>query len=427
VRKLSVLALPIAAMAALSLVPGASESASGGTNDAVTISMLANTIDQPGYDVLIPNFERAYPNIKVQVDYALSPILSQLETTELAAGNAPDVLTTSSTCGASAISVCILARSGYLVPLVKEPWAKRTLPLVTSLAKVGRNLYAYEPALGAEGISTNDDLFRRLGLKVPQTFSQLLSVCRKAKSAGTVAIVLSGASQPTVAFLLTAMAVATVYGKDKQWVSEQRAGKVTFAGSPGWRAALQEFIEMNDAGCFEPGVLGTTTASAQAQFAQGRGLMIPGLTSQLGEIRADNPSFKISAYPFPGGTGASQTRTFVNLDPSLSVNAHSSAQKQTAARAFIDFVARPKQNELYAAVNGGLTQYAFLKGQLPAFMSHYTGAFEHREYVVNPQSSWWNPSVYVTLQQDGIGLITGQLTVADVLDAMDAAWKLGPA
>src|SRR5262249_23929376 len=163
-----------------------------------------------------------------------------------------------------------------------------------------------------------DDLFRRLGLQVPQTFAQLLTVCQKAKSAGTVAMILAGASQPTVAYLLTAMSVATVYGKDAQWVSKQKAGMVTFAGSAGWMSALQEVVRVNNAGCFEPGVAGTTTASAHAQFAQGQGLMIPGLTSQLGEIRADNAKFTISAYPFPGGTRANQTRAFVNLDQSVS-------------------------------------------------------------------------------------------------------------
>jgi raffinose/stachyose/melibiose transport system substrate-binding protein len=368
-----------------------------------------------------------YPNIDVQVTYALSPILSQLEATELAAGNGPDLVATSLTCGASPISICLLVRAGHLAPLVKQPWAKRSLPLVTSLAKVGRNLYAFVPELGAEGITANADLFRRLGFKVPQTFSQLLTLCQAAKSAGTVAIVLAGASGPTVAFLLTALSVPTVYAKDKRWVREQRAGKVTFAGSAGWRTALQEFIEMNKAGCFQPLAVGTVTASAQAQFAQGQALMIPGLTSQMGEIRADNPTFRLAAYPFPGGSRASQTRTFINTVSGLAVNAHSSAQKRAAAQTFIDFLARPNQNALFASINGGLTQYEFLKGLLPDFMSSYRNVFNRREYVVNPQSSWWNPSVYVTLQQDGIGLITGQLSVDDVLNAMDAAWKKGPA
>jgi raffinose/stachyose/melibiose transport system substrate-binding protein len=427
-RLLRTLAALVVGTAALSLGVGAGESAPTATRDTVTINLLANTIDQPGYEAVIASFERAHPDIKVQATYALSPVLSQLEPTELAAGNGPDLLTTSiGGCGGSPISICLLVRAGDLAPLVKEPWAKRALPLVTSEAKVGRNLYAFEPQLSVEGIFANVDLFKRLGLKVPQTFPQLLSLCQKAKSAGTVAIVLAGASQPTVAFLLTAMSVPTVYAKDKQWLVEQKAGKVTFAGSAGWHTALQHLIDMNNAGCFESGAVGTITASAQAQFAQGRGLMIPGVASQLGEIRADNPTFAISAYPFPGGTTAGETRTFLNMGNGLSVNAHSSAQKQAAARFFIDFIARLKQNALYASVNGGLTQYEFLKGELPPFMSPYVSVFKQHAYVNNPIGAWWNPNVYVALQQNGIGLVTGQRTVVDVLNTMDAAWKQGSA
>ncbi len=63
----------------------------------------------------------------------------------------------------------------------------------------------------------------------------------------------------------------------------------------------------------------------------------------------------------------------------MSVNAHSSAQDQAAAQTFVDFIARPKQNALYAQLTGGLTQYEFLKGQIPDFMSDFAPVFsEHR-------------------------------------------------
>ncbi len=39
---------------------------------------------------------------------------------------------------------------------------------------------------------------------------------------------------------------------------------------------------------------------------------------------------------------------------------------------------------------------------------------------------WWNPNVLLALQQDAVGLLTGQSTVDGILTAMDAAWKQGP-
>ena len=53
--------------------------------------------------------------------------------------------------------------------------------------------------------------------------------------------------------------------------------------------------------------------------------------------------------------------------------------------------------------------------------------FKQHRYVIAPYQTWWNANVLLALEQDGIGLITGQRSIDDVLNAMDAAWKQGPA
>ncbi len=67
-----------------------------------------------------------------------------------------------------------------------------------------------------------------------------------------------------------------------------------------------------------------------------------------------------------------------------------------------------------------------MKRQLPAFMSDESPVLVDHAYVVNPIESWWNPNVLLALQ-NGIGLVTGQLSINGILDAMDAAWNQGPA
>jgi ABC-type glycerol-3-phosphate transport system substrate-binding protein len=107
------------ALFALALAAGEARPAG---SDQVTITMLVLAPTQPAYQVLIPNFERVYPNIKVDATYAPSnAVFYRLETTELAAGNAPDLLGTNPGCG-TPVSVCVLAKAGDLAPLVKEPW-----------------------------------------------------------------------------------------------------------------------------------------------------------------------------------------------------------------------------------------------------------------------------------------------------------------
>jgi raffinose/stachyose/melibiose transport system substrate-binding protein len=390
--------------------------------DHVTISGFDAAYD-PAMRVLVPNFERVYPNITVNfTNPGGASSLFQLEPTELAAGNAPDLLQTYSGCG-TLISVCVLAKVGDLAPLVQEPWVRRSLPSVTSADKHGAALYAFSPLVSLVGVFTNDDLFKKLGLKVPETFSQLLDLCRKAKADGTTALIIAGGNPTNVTDLVDDLAVANVYANDPHWNAQRKAGTVTFAGTPGWHTALQEIVDMNSAGCFEPGFLG---ANAYPEFAQGQGLMLSVMSDQKAVIDLNNPQFHYSFRPFPGGANPTQTMTTLHLAVSLSVNAHSSAQNQAAAQTFIDFVARPKQNALVAQILGGLTQYEFLKQQLPPFMSAMAPVFKQHAYVVDPTQSWWNADVLLTLRQDGVGLFTGQETPDSILQALDAAWKQGP-
>ena len=423
-------ALALAASVCIGLLAfGAAASAAPiGQRDTVEIELLITVNSKPGWDLVIPNFERVHPDIDVHVDYAQNnDSLYQLEITRLAAGNAPALLATSPGCG-TPIALCALGKAGHLAPMLKKPWAsnKRSPTLLTSYGKVGPSLVGFVPQVAPTGIYTNDSLFARLGLKVPQTYAQLLDVCRKAKAGGTSAIILAGPATST-SQLIIGLVVPMVYGKDRQWNGKLKAGKASFSSSSGWRRGLQRFVEMNQAGCFQPGATGVTSGATQAVlFAQGQGLMFYIGSNTKGLIDAANPRFEYSFHRFPGATTATETTTIISLLQAISVNAHASAREQAAAQTFVDFLARPQQNELFAKATGGLTQYQFLKGELPDELASFAKLFAEKKYVVNPPSEWWNGSVSRALQQNQVGLLTGQRSVDDILEAMDAAWKQGP-
>ncbi len=412
----------------LALVTAAGD-APAGQKDTVTIGFLVTPTSKPGWDLLIPNFERAYPNIHVDMRYVPNnTTLYQVETTQLAAGNAPELLATNPGCG-TPIAVCVMAKAGHLASMVNKPWAEKARPgaLVTSYAKYGKTLFAFVPQLGPHGIATNDSMFRRLGLKIPQTYSQLLDVCGKAKAAGTSAVISHLGSGSAVSGWIFSFAASLVYAKDRHWTAKLKAGKVTFAGSSGWRQAMQRFIGMNDAGCFQPGATGVTSGNAGAVlFAQGQGLMRDMTSNQWGLIVDAKPAFSYSFHRMPTGTRATDTTTSISLLQGVSVNAHASAEKRAAAQTFVDFIARPKQNALFTKASGGLTQSQFRTGQVPAYMSSMRTVFSNRKYIISPAAAWWNPDVSLALQQNGIGLITGQRSIDEVLTTMDAAWQKGP-
>jgi raffinose/stachyose/melibiose transport system substrate-binding protein len=407
---------------AMSALAGAASPAT-----TVTITMLANSKESNAFAVLIPNFERVYPNITVNITYLPTQGLVTTELVEFAAGNAPDIVPTVSG-ETSQVSVRALVRAGDLAPMVNKPWAtrKRSMPIVTSYSKVGPVLYTMTLSVNPVGIMTNDALFKKLGLPVPQTFAQLLADCQKAKAAGIVPINMNGGTSSSLSDQLLNLAVGTVYGPDPKWGGKRKAGTVTFDGSAGWHQALQEFVDLNNAGYVEPGMATTQSAAGDANFVHGNTLIAATTASQYGTIVGLGPPFPYSFHPWPAATSTGGTDALITFGGGFAVNAHSSAANQAAAQTFIDFLARPKQDELFANLTGGLTQYDFLSNHLPAWMSSFGPAIASGKYTIDPTLGWWNGDVLNTLLTDQLGLVTGQVTVDGLLTVMDTAWKEGP-
>jgi raffinose/stachyose/melibiose transport system substrate-binding protein len=418
--------LVIAAVAVLALLSLGAGDAQSAEHGQITLTALVTSTGQPSWDAVVENFERANPNITIDATFALTAqTLCQLETTELAAGNAPDILATYPGCG-TPISICKLAKAGDLAPMVGKAWAKSLDPRVLTYSKSGPTLYMYLPTAVFDGLLTNDTMFRQLGLKVPQTFSQLLALCRRQGASGTIPLLLTAQGSNTLQQLIADIALTTVYAKDKQWGKKLRAGTVNFEGSAGWREALQEIVDMNSAGCFQPGPAATTSAVGDATFAQGHTLAYAMVTSHKGLIDAGDPQFAYSQSPFPTSDDPGKTVAELHFPLGFAVNSHSSAQNQAAAQSFIDFVASPAQDALFARIGGGFSESQLRKGEFPAYLSSFLPLYKQGRYAINPIETWWNAAVGNALSTYGTGLLTRQESIDDVLKAMDAAWQLGP-
>jgi raffinose/stachyose/melibiose transport system substrate-binding protein len=407
------------ALVVFALGVGASRARPAGS-DQITIGALLHSSTKPAFDVLIPNFERYYPQITVVPSYAPGFVgLYQQEAIELAAGNAPPILETTAGCGAPD-AICVLVKAGDLAQMIGVPWAKRQPRLLTSLEKHGAGLFAFTAGVSAFGMFTDDPLFARLGLKVPETFAQLLAVCQKAKVDGTIAVELDATNPTGLAYLVYALAATTVYRTDPHWNSELNAGKVTFVGSPGWHEALQKVVDMKNAGCFPP--LGDTAP----HFAQGQALMSAVTSGQKAILDAAKPQFPDDFHLFPAGDSLAATEVMIGSFNTFSVNAHSSPAQQAAAQTFINFLARPAQDALYAQIKGNLSPDELLRAEPPPFMSSLAAPLAAHDYRFQASTGWWNAGIQTALEEQALGLFTGQSTIDGILAAMDAAWKQGP-
>jgi raffinose/stachyose/melibiose transport system substrate-binding protein len=414
----------IALVAVVSSVVAAALAATPPSQQSGSFSMVMNLALKPGFDILIPNFNRVYPNIKVDPSYLSvggnTPYMTVVPT-ELSAGNAPDVLWTIGG-KASPIYTQVLAQGGFLAPLDGRPWVKRVPAATKPDYMVGNHIYASELGTSVLSLITyNKDYFTAHKLSPPKTFAQLLTLCKTISAQGKIPISW-GAQTPAVnANNIVALAAGTVLAKDPGWFAKRLQKKTTFASTPGWRRAVQMVLDLKNANCFNPGAASVDFAHMANEFASGNAVMMWTVPILLGSVLQLNPNIHYGMFP-PPVDNANDTQVTLQPQGGLSLNKKASPDAQKAALTFIDFMAREKQARLFAKVNFLISSFDVLKSNLPAAYADLTPWFKAGKVVNTITTHYPNTSFGTVFGTSAQGLFTGQKSVTDVLNDMDKAF-----
>jgi raffinose/stachyose/melibiose transport system substrate-binding protein len=394
-----------------------------------SFTMAMNLAYKPSFDILIKNFNNIYPNITVTPTYYSvggSAPYPTVISTQLTAGNAPDVLwTLGGRTGPQYVQ--ILAPSGYLAPLDGQPWAKWIPPQSKPDYLYKGHLYGSE--LGETPYSViayNKDYFQAHGLTVPTTFDQLINLCKTIKAQGKTPISwgatsIGSSNQADI----TSLAVSNVFRVDPSWLQKRLAGKVTFEGTAGWHRTLQQALQLQAAGCFSPGFTQENFAQQLPEFASGDAVMLWTVPIGLGTVATLNPNIHFAMFPAPADKAVD---TWMVMQPQggMSINAKASPSAKNAALAFIAFVSREKQARLLCKVNACISPFDVDKSNLPDIYKDLTPWFKAKKIIKIPWTQNPNLTVFTVFQADIQGLFTGQKSIDDVLTDLDKAWDASP-
>ena len=402
---------------------GGAGTSSATPQGGVTLRFMAQSAPpapgNPAYDAVIANFEKAYPNIDVRAEYNPTGQYQTVIRTQLQGGNAPDVFFTAGGTGQTN-SVIDLGRAGYLLDLSKRKWVKRVPSNFRSMFYVGKRLYALPTDFVAIAPIYQPSVWRELGFRPPRTMRELLTLCDRAKARDKSLIALAATLPQNAGLLAGAIATNYVLGPDPNWQQKRLAGRVTFAGSPGWRKTLQTIVTMKERGCFARGVEAMGIGQAVPRFANGTELFWVVPVGAKNNVRAANPNAKFNAFALPADTAAA-TRMPLSPNNALSVNAKSTHKRE--AQLLVDFFAREGQSRLFAKVIGNISLHQAKTGK--RIDPELSGIVP---FTRDPKKTFpfinisWRGDTYIQLGSGVQGLLTGQRTVEQVLRAMDEAW-----
>lgn len=423
-------ALVIPSLAAVTVLAGcAAGGASGSTTEdgeAVTITLATETRfgEDSAYEDVIKAFNESNDqNITVELQEIPTEEYYKTIRTQFQAGNAPDVVWGSPGNG-SFNALGPFAEAGQLVDLSNEDWATSSIP------ESSHDLYYADDTLTAVPVDVapisqviNLTAYASAGIEYATTFDEVIDQCTEVRDQGLTSLLgLAGSQTSNTGLLAMELAASNVYAQDPDWNQKRADGDVTFADSDGWQAALEAVLTLKDEGCFQPGAEGGSPETVTPEFAAGKilGIFAPaGIAVNLATVAPDS---EISVGAFPGET---EEETFLFASPSNALAINAASPHVDAAKALLEFWMQPEQLEAFAEVSGNVSLTSILNGTPVAdrFASLDAYLTDPSRNAPLPNLVWPNTEVYDALGTGVQGLITGQTTVEQTLQAMDAAWQ----
>lgn len=412
------LAVPTLVALALTGCSSSAESTSSSGSKEFSLSFAtSNTIESP-FQKLGEDYMKAHPDVKITFNPQPNDSYDQTLRTQLQAGNASDVVVTTPGSGQGR-SILPLADAGFLEPL--DDSAKKLLPAGSdsTFGKDGK-VFGQATEITVAALVTNETAVKASG-EFPADFAALEAQCKSLDASGKSLFAIAGAAPPNTGLMAMSLAATRVYAEDPKWNDKRAANQVTFAGSDGWKSALQAVNTLKDAGCFQKGAAGAGFDAITKGLASGTSVagFIPAPSWKQLASAASGTDFAVRALPAEKGSG----KDFVYASANYAFSVNAASKNKDAAKAFLDWAAEPAQTKAFAEIDGalpvsGLDSYDFAGGAY----KNVGDLIKNGDYSPLPNIQWPNSAVYDALATGVQGIITGQKSPDQVLQAMDAAW-----
>ena len=379
-----------------------------------SLSMLWPTSTAPPMQAIVKRFEKLYPKVHVVLDLVPGQSIQTVLGPEVAGGDPPDI---SYTCAGAEAPYCLGAldpRGSNELSSLSGPWTAGIAASVANPMKVGGKWYGAPLGVGPEGLFYNRGIFSAMHLQVPLLFSQLLADCKKIAATGKTPIA-SIAPITTPSYFFDTLSSHLVFYSDPSWIKQKLAGKVSFASSPGWQQVVQDFLTMKNDSCFSADAASESPSEAVSTIASGTAAMVIDSSNDYSSYTAANPKLKLGFFSMPGSSLKQRVMTFGEI---FNLDVFKKAHNPVAARAFINFIEQPAQNEYFGKLLSAVSLHDLASDNLPSWMP--TVAADAKVRLMAQPSSNYPGVTWVTGACPSLeSLLTGQETVAQQLATMD--------
>lgn len=313
--------------------------------------------DRAVFDTIIAAFEKRNPGVKITQTIVTSAEHQSTGTTRIL-GNKEIALYS---VWRDRYAAKEYLNAGIMEDLSKEPFLKAFNDQSMGSARIDGKVYAPFLQHLFNMPIYNTEIFAKEGLTPPRTWPGLLRLCKDLKAKGYVPMAWEGSVRGQAMQMINAMLANSMPDENSSYGTLTASGLVTepwfFDG------VAKKFEEMHKAGCFPENGLGVTEAAANALFASGKAAIRPTGSFSMSAVKALNPAMagkmKLMMINSQNSSSKAKVPGIHNVQFGLAVNKLASNGDKAIAKAFIEFLATPRNGYLYA---NGTSQHVTIKG-----------------------------------------------------------------
>ncbi len=180
------------------------------------------------------------------------------------------------------------------------------------------------------------------GTQLPSDIDALIDSCAGLTGDGKSFFAIAGSAPPNVGLMAQSISATRVYAETPDWNDQRADGSVTFADTEGWTDTLQTIVDLNEAGCFQPGAAGGGFDAITNGITQGTSLSAFAPGGAVAELmNANVPGLTLEIQPFPPA-GGGEPYILASPNYALAITADSEDAQKQAAQEFLDWLAEPE-------------------------------------------------------------------------------------
>lgn len=303
---------------------------------------------QAWINTLVDNYQKKNPNVKINVELLPSDQYNTMLKTRIASGDAPMIFDL----GNQLFSEFVAA--GYCADVTKMKGMENYDQATIAQSKVGDKVYGVCIDKNAYCVFYNKDIFKKYGLKVPKTTTELTAVCKVLQKNGVQPIAAPFAELWCLRYYDMVLTDVQCCMNNDKWFSEKMSQAVPFSQDKAFKDCAEIFYSYKPYWGKDP--FGTKWNDAMAMVATGKAAMTLNGSWAIDGIMGINPDVKLGAFAFPTSDKASGAVMVVKPGSSYCVyNNTKDSDVQAAANDFFAYMCSKESAEYFAKLAHGLT------------------------------------------------------------------------